>query len=226
MSYSVDRCAAATRNQAAPGGPDGFRHLAGYLSPAEQARLLEDIRAIVAAAPLFLPTMPRTGKPFSVRMTNCGPLGWVSDKAGGYRYQATHPITGLPWPELPGGLVKLWDQATGLARPPQACLINYYAAGAKMGTHRDEDEEDRAAPVVSISLGDDAAFHIGGLERTDPKRRLRLKSGDVVVLGGLARLAYHGIDRIHPGTSRLLEEGGRFNLTLRRVTRATDPEAR
>jgi alkylated DNA repair protein (DNA oxidative demethylase) len=190
------------------------------LTGAEQARLLKEIRAIVAAAPLFVPTMPRTGKAFSVRMTNCGPLGWVSDKAGGYRYQATHPATGRPWPGLPRDLLSLWEEVAGLTRPPEACLINYYAPGAKMGSHRDEDEEDRGAPVVSISLGDDATFHIGGLKRGDAKRRLLLKSGDVVVLGGAARLAYHGIDRIHPGTSNLLAEGGRFNLTLRRVTRS------
>jgi len=196
----------------------GFRYLAGCLSPQEQGQLVKEIRTIIAAAPLFLPTMPRTGKPFSVRMTNCGPLGWVSDKAGGYRYQPTHPTTGRPWPRLPNRLLVLWKEVAGLARPPEACLINYYAPGARMGTHRDEDETDRTAPVVSISLGDDATFHIGGLERADRKRRLRLKSGDVVVLGGAARLAYHGIDRIHPGTSSLIEEGGRFNLTLRRVT--------
>jgi DNA oxidative demethylase len=163
--------------------------------------------------------MPRTGKPFSVRMTNCGPLGWVSDKVGGYRYQAMHPTTGRPWPALPRRLLALWNEVTGWPRPPQACLINYYARGAKMGSHRDEDEEDHTVPVVSMSLGDDATFHIGGLKRSDPKRRLLLKSGDVVVLSGEARLAYHGVDRIHADTSRLLEEGGRFNLTLRRVTR-------
>jgi alkylated DNA repair protein (DNA oxidative demethylase) len=112
----------------------------------------------------------------------------------------------------------LWHEVTGLSRPPEACLINYYAPGAKMGSHRDEDEEDRAAPVVSISLGDDATFHVGGLKRSDPRQRMLLRSGDVVVLGGAARLAYHGIDRIHAGTSDLLAEGGRFNLTLRRVT--------
>ena len=219
LSESVDRCAAATRGLTTPIGPSGFRHLPGRLDPAEQAKLLKEIRAVTADAPLFTPTMPRTGKPFSVRMTNCGPLGWVSDKAGGYRYQATHPATGRPWPDLPKSLLALWDEVTGLSRPPEACLINYYAAGAKMGSHRDEDEKDRAAPVVSISLGDDATFHVGGLKRSDPKQRLLLRSGDVVVLGGAARLAYHGIDRVHAGTSRLLAEGGRFNLTLRRVTR-------
>ena len=218
MSYSVDRCATATQAALGPVGPAGFRHLVGYLSAQQQTRLLEEIQAVIVAAPLFVPTMPRTGKPFSVRMTNCGSLGWVSDKSGGYRYQATHPATGNAWPALPGRVLALWNEVTAYPRLPQACLVNYYAPGAKMGSHRDGDEEDRSAPVVSISLGDHATFHIGGLKRTDPKRRLLLESGDVVVLGGAARMAYHGIDRIHSGTCGLLEEGGRLNLTLRRVT--------
>jgi alkylated DNA repair protein (DNA oxidative demethylase) len=197
---------------------DGFRHLPGYLAPSLQAELARQIGAVLASAPPFTPTMPRTGKPFSVRMTNCGPLGWVSDKTGGYRYQGTHPVTGRPWPAMPGMLLAIWADVAGYPAPPEACLVNHYAAGAKMGSHRDEDEQDAAAPVVSISLGDDATFQVGGLQRTGPKRRLLLKSGDVVVLGGAARMAYHGIDRIHPGTSRLLPEGGRLNLTLRRVT--------
>jgi DNA oxidative demethylase len=200
--------------------PAGWKHLAGHLSAGQQASLLAGIRAVISGAPLFAPTMPRTGRPFSVRMTNCGPLGWVSDATGGYRYQATHPVTGRPWPPMPTLLVKLWDSVTGYSAAPEACLVNYYAACAKMGSHRDEDEQDKAAPVVSISLGDDATFHVGGLRRSDPKQRLVLRSGDVFVLGGPARLAYHGIDRIHAGTSSLLPEGGRFNLTLRRVTPA------
>ena len=198
-------------------GLEGFRHLSGYLSPGRQSQLLGHLRSVIAAAPLYAPTMPRTGKPFSVRMTNCGPLGWVSDRIGGYRYQTEHPVTGRPWPEMPQLLLEVWREVAGYPVPPEACLVNYYAAGAKMGSHRDEDEEDIRAPVVSVSLGDDATFHIGGLQRTDPKRRLLLKSGDVVVLGGAARMAYHGIDRIHAGTSGLLAEGGRLNLTLRRV---------
>lgn len=200
--------------------PAGWQHLAGYLSADSQAALLSDIRTVISGAPLFAPTMPRTGKPFSVRMTNCGPLGWVSDATGGYRYQAVHPVTGWPWPPMPTTLVRLWDQVTGYPARPEACLVNYYASTAKMGSHRDEDEDDKAAPVVSISLGDDATFHVGGLRRSDPKQRLILRSGDVFVLGDAARLAYHGIDRIHAGTSSLLPEGGRFNLTLRRVTLA------
>jgi alkylated DNA repair protein (DNA oxidative demethylase) len=203
---------------AIPTLPDGFRHLPGLLTPRAQRDLLAEIRVILAAAPLYAPTMPRTGKPFSVRMSNCGPLGWVSDRTGGYRYQAEHPETGRPWPAMPDALLGLWRQVAGYPLPPEACLINYYQAGAKMGAHRDEDEQDARAPVVSISLGDEATFHIGGLKRSDPKQRLLLRSGDVVVLGGGARMAYHGVDRIHAGTSDLLPEGGRLNLTLRRVT--------
>jgi len=201
-------------------GTEGFRHLPGYLRPDRQARLLAQIREAIVAAPLFAPIMPHTGKPFSVRMSNCGPLGWVSDQRGGYRYQGVHPDTDRPWPAMPTALVEIWQDVSGYPVPPEACLINYYAAGARMGSHRDQDEEDPAAPVVSVSLGDDATFHVGGARRTDPKRRMLLKSGDVVVLGGAARMSYHGIDRIHPGTSTLLPEGGRLNLTLRRVTRA------
>jgi len=201
--------------------PEGLRHLAGYLSPAGQVALLGQIRSVMAAAPLFVPTMPRTGKPFSVRMTNCGSLGWVSDQARGYRYQAIHPDTGKPWPPMPQALTDLWQAVAGYPLPPQACLVNHYTAGARMGSHRDEDEEDQAAPVVSVSLGDAAVFHVGGLQRSDPKQRLLLRSGDVVVLGGAARMAFHGIDRLRPGTSTLLAEGGRLNLTLRRVTRVS-----
>jgi DNA oxidative demethylase len=197
----------------------GWRHLPAYLTVGQQQSLLADIRVVMGAAPLFAPAMPRTGRPFSVRMTNCGSLGWVSDKAGGYRYQATHPQTGRPWPPMPGMLLHLWDDVAGYPAGAEVCLVNYYAPGARMGSHRDEDEEDRTAPVLSISLGDDATFHVGGLRRRDPKLRLVLKSGDVFVLGGPARLAYHGIDRIHAGTSTLLAEGGRINLTLRRVGR-------
>lgn len=168
--------------------------------------------------------MPRTGRPFSVRMTNCGPLGWVSDAARGYRYQATHPDNGQPWPPIPAVLRNLWVEVGGYPFPPEACLVNYYAPGARMGSHCDQDEEDEAAPVLSVSLGDDAIFHVGGTRRTDPKQRLTLRSGDVFVLGGPARFAYHGIDRVHAGTSWLLREhgiadSGRINLTLRRVTR-------
>ena len=154
----------------------------------------------------------------SVRMTNCGPLGWVTDKERGYRYQETHPVTGAPWPPIPDQLLDLWRAVADHRDPPQACLINFYPAGARMGLHQDRDEEELSAPVVSVSLGDDCLFRIGGVRRSDPTTSLRLHSGDVVVLGGESRLAFHGVDRIYPGTSTLLKSEGRINLTLRRVT--------
>lgn len=197
----------------------GFQHLTGYFGIPEQTALLSQLRAVLTAAPLFVPRMPRSGKPFSVRMSNCGTLGWVSDQDGGYRYQPTHPETGQAWPAMPRRLLDLWDEVADFSHQPEACLINYYSSGTRMGSHRDADEADFTAPVVSVSLGDDAVFHVGGRERADAKSRVVLKSGDVVVLGGEARLAYHGIDRILPGTSSLLAEGGRLNLTLRRVGR-------
>jgi alkylated DNA repair protein (DNA oxidative demethylase) len=190
-----------------------------YFDRAAQQALLADLRRIIAVAPLYTPTMPRSGKPMSVRMTNCGPLGWVTDKERGYRYQATHPETGLAWPPIPRNLLDLWNEVGLYAAPPEACLVNYYAGGAKMGLHQDKDEEDFSAPVVSVSLGDTGIFRVGGTSRKDPTDKYELKSGDVMVLGGEDRLAFHGIDRILPGTSDLLPEGGRFNLTLRRVTK-------
>ncbi len=197
----------------------GLRYFPGWLDREAQQRMLEIIRGVIAQAPLFVPEMPRTGRPFSVRMTNCGPLGWVSDRHGGYRYQPHHPKTGTPWPKMPQPLLELWRQLADYPAEPEACLVNYYAPGARMGLHQDSDEADMAAPVVSLSLGDTALFRIGGTIRRAPTRSLRLYSGDVIVLGGAARTIYHGVDRILAGSSQLLAEGGRFNLTLRRVTR-------
>ncbi|MEW5423741.1 alpha-ketoglutarate-dependent dioxygenase AlkB [Amorphus sp. 3PC139-8] len=195
------------------------------LDKATQRALLADLISVVDEAPFFLPRMPRTGKPFSVRMTNCGSLGWVSDVAG-YRYQPTHPETGRPWPPIPERLLILWHEVAGISAPPEACLVNQYAAGARMGLHQDRDEETFAAPVVSVSLGDTAVFRIGGTTRKGPTRSLRLASGDVIVFGGDDRLAYHGIDRVIAGSSSLLPEGGRINLTLRRVTKFGDCKGR
>jgi alkylated DNA repair protein (DNA oxidative demethylase) len=194
-----------------------MRILPGRLDVAQQQRLLTEIRQVLAQAPLFGPIMPRSGSPYSVRMSNCGPLGWLSDRSG-YRYTPVHPVTGLPWPEIPAMVLDLWREATGTAYAPQACLINYYGPEAKLGLHRDQDEEARDAPILSISLGDTALFRLGGPERRSPTRSLRLSSGDVLVLAGPSRHWFHGVDRILPGTSKLLAEGGRINLTLRRVT--------
>jgi alkylated DNA repair protein (DNA oxidative demethylase) len=197
----------------------GLEYLPGKIDLTRQIELMRDLRAVMDEAPLFTPTMPRSGKPMSVRMTNCGPLGWVTDRERGYRYQATHPVTGRPWPAMPQMLLDLWHEVARYPARPEACLVNYYGGDAKMGLHQDKDEDDFDAPVLSVSLGDSAIFRAGGRSRGDPTRKFELKSGDVVVLGGEDRLAFHGIDRILPGTSGLLAEGGRINLTLRRVTK-------
>ncbi len=200
----------------------GCRAYPGFLDRAAQERLVAELRHCVAEAPFFTPAMPRTGKPFSVRMTNLGRLGWVSDRAGGYRYQATHPETGRPWPPISDSVLSVWRAVAGYPHAPEACLVNYYSPDARMGLHQDRDEADLAAPVVSISLGDTCRFRIGGPTRGGSTRSLRLASGDVVVFGGASRLAFHGVERLYPGTSRLLADwfpaGGRVNLTLRRVT--------
>lgn len=199
--------------------PQGVQYLPGHLDREEQKALLDDIRAVVSAAPLYVPAMPRTGKPMSVRMTNCGELGWVTDKERGYRYQPLHPETGRPWPPIPPRLLQLWETLSGYAAPPQACLVNFYDPQARMGLHQDRDENNFDAPVLSVSLGDSCLFRVGGPSRNDGTVSFRLHSGDVVILGGEARLAFHGVDRIYPSTSTLLKNGGRINLTLRRVTK-------
>jgi DNA oxidative demethylase len=191
---------------------------AEYLNRAAQQTLLAAVRDVISEAPLYTPQMPRSGKPFSVRMTNCGSVGWVSDITG-YRYQAEHPETGRPWPPIPDIVLKAWLDLAHYPALPEACLVNVYAPGTKMGLHQDRDEDDLCAPVVSLSLGDTCLFRIGGTKRGDPTRSFRLTSGDALVLGGPNRLAFHGVDRILAGTSTLLPEGGRINLTLRRVTR-------
>ncbi len=183
---------------------------------AAQEKLLRGVLALEKQAPFYRPVMPRSGKPFSVEETNFGPLGWVSDKDG-YRYQPHHPVTGQAWPAIPAMLAALWAEiADGPAA--ECCLVNLYRAGARMGLHQDKDEKALQAPVVSVSLGDEALFRIGGGARRGSTRALKLASGDVVMFGGPARLAYHGIDRILSGTSTLVPGGGRINLTLRRVT--------
>ena len=195
----------------------GLRYFPDHFDRAAQEALVAAIREVVAEAPLFVPRMPKTGKPMSVRMTNCGSLGWVTDKEHGYRYQPTHPQTGRSWPAIPAALLALWDAVSGFGKPPEACLVNFYEPDAKMGLHQDRDEHEFGAPVVSVSLGDQCLFRVGGVSRSDPTRSFRLSSGDVFVFGGESRLIFHGVDRIYPGTSTLLKNAGRINLTLRRV---------
>jgi alkylated DNA repair protein (DNA oxidative demethylase) len=196
----------------------GIRYFPEHFDPAEQAALVEDIRAVVIEAPLYVPAMPKTGKEMSVRMTNCGVLGWVTDKEGGYRYQAVHPVTQRPWPAIPQRLLELWREVGDFPLLPEACLVNFYSDTAKMGLHQDRDEQNLNAPVVSVSLGDACLFRFGGTNRNDKTQSIKLSSGDVIVLGGEGRMAFHGVDRIYPGTSTLLKNTGRINLTLRRVT--------
>ncbi|MFC5420226.1 alpha-ketoglutarate-dependent dioxygenase AlkB family protein [Bosea eneae] len=196
----------------------GVTHWPGYLDPAEQAALVADLREAARQAPFYVPRMPKTGKPFSVKMTNCGSLGWVSDERG-YRYQPLHPETGAPWPPIPARLLRAWEELAGYPHPPEACLVNFYEPSAKMGLHQDRDEQDFDAPVLSLSLGDTAVFRIGGTSRGGKTLSLKLASGDALAFGGEARLAYHGIDRILAGSSSLLPQAGRINLTLRRVTK-------
>ncbi len=196
----------------------GVTHWPGYLDASEQAALVVELREAARQAPFYVPRMPKTGKPFSVRMTNCGALGWVSDERG-YRYQPLHPETGAPWPPIPARLLRAWEELAGYPHPPEACLVNFYEPSAKMGLHQDRDEQDFDAPVLSLSLGDTAVFRIGGTSRGGKTVSLKLASGDALAFGGEARLAFHGIDRILAGSSSLLPQAGRINLTLRRVTK-------
>ncbi|MFA4950340.1 alpha-ketoglutarate-dependent dioxygenase AlkB [Brevundimonas sp.] len=195
-------------------GIEGFRLWPGALSVRAQAALLAQVLSAEAEAPFYRPVTPG-GRPFSVRMTNFGALGWVSDREG-YRYQATHPVTGKAWPPIPQTLLDLWSHLTGWPEPPQACLVNLYRDEARMGLHQDKDEADLTAPVLSVSLGDTAVFRIGEAEG-GPTRSIRLASGDVCALTGPARLARHAIDRLIAGSSTLVPGGGRINLTLRRA---------
>jgi DNA oxidative demethylase len=198
---------------------EGVELRGGWLDLSAQRALLEEIAAVLDEAPPFRPSMPQSGRPFSVKMSNAGPLGWVSDRDG-YRYQPAHPETGRPWPSIPAGVLKIWYDLAGYPAPPEACLINLYDAASRMGLHQDRDEAALDAPVISISLGSTARFRVGRT-RSGPTQSLALESGDVLVLGGRSRLAFHGIDRVLPGTSPLpaLPAGAeRINLTLRRVT--------
>jgi alkylated DNA repair protein (DNA oxidative demethylase) len=213
MEDLLERAAPAKIQSLAP-GLTLYRH---YLGETAQQLLTAEIAQVLLHAPWHLPTMPRSGRPFSVRMTNCGSLGWVSSRDG-YRYQPMHPVTGGAWPPIPSTVLDIWRALASYPHLPEACLINFYDCRARMGLHQDRDEADLAAPVISISLGDTCSFRYGGLRRSDPAEKIELCSGDVIVMGGPSRLVFHGVDKIYSGTSSLLLDGGRINLTLRRVT--------
>ncbi len=187
----------------------------GVLSPDQQVAMVDDLRGVIHQAPLFSPETPY-GKAMSVRMTSTGNCGWFSDRSG-YRYVDTHP-NGAAWPDIPASVLAIWHRLASNERDPDCCLINYYGEGARMGLHQDKDEADFDWPVVSISLGDDALFRAGNTARGGKTESLWLRSGDVMVMGGAARLTYHGVDRTRFKSSALLPKGGRINLTLRVVT--------
>ena len=192
----------------------GISVFKAFLSPSDQLRLVEVLRQVAEQAPVFSPKT-KSGKPMSVRLTAAGDFGWFSDQHG-YRYVKQHP-TGVNWPEIPGPIMAIWRVVAGEVPDPECCLVNFYGEGARMGLHQDRDEANFDWPVVSISLGDDALFRVGGTERGGKTESIWLQSGDVAVMGGPARLNYHGIDRIKFGSSSLLKEGGRLNITLRVV---------
>ncbi len=196
--------------------PEGLVYLPGFLSRAQQENLIDLVRTGIKSAPFYQPRMPRTGQPTSVIMSNFGQLGWVSQQSG-YRYDPVHPVTGKPWPPIPQELLNLWKEVAGWPASPQACLINWYRVGSRLGLHVDADEDAKSAPVVSVSLGDKALYRIGGINRNDPTRSFKLSSGDVMILSGGARHCYHGVDRIYPRTSTIVPKGGRINLTMRVV---------
>lgn len=200
-------------------GFDGVALHPARLGPADQKALLGALRKAARAAPPYRPRMPRTGQIWSTLQTNLGALGWVSDEKG-YRYEPLHPVTGEPWPPIPDLLLGLWADLAGYPAPPECCLVNVYKGEkARMGLHQDRDEAATDAPVLSISLGDTCLFRVGGFARSDKTKSFRLASGDVLLIGGPSRMRFHGVDRIVPGSSQLIEGGGRINLTLRRVTK-------
>lgn len=213
-----DLFAALERTPAVETITDGAWLLRAFIDQAEAAQLMQAIDAVLAAAPLRHMQTPG-GFRMSVAMSNCGQFGWVTDRRG-YRYQATDPLSERNWPAMPAAMLALAEraaQATGFGDfAPDACLVNRYEPGARMSLHQDRNEEDLRQPIVSVSLGLPATFLFGGMARTDKPRRLRLESGDVVVWGGPARLAFHGIDTLRDGEHALTGRC-RYNLTFRRA---------
>ena len=198
--------------------PRGITTRLRAVDAAGQAALLAAVREIAREAP-FAQARTRNGLT-SAAMTNAGAAGWWSDLKG-YRYETRHPETGAPWPALPAVFLKTVAAAVaGSPWPdftPDACLINFYGEGAKMGLHQDRDEKDFTQPIVTVSLGDDADFLIGGVKRADKTTPLILRSGDILIMGGESRMRFHGIRKIYPGTSPLADLTGRISLTFRKA---------
>lgn len=198
----------------------GFFLFKSKLTREAQAEIRDAARTVVSQAPLFRPTMPGSGQPFSYTMTNCGELGWVADRQG-YRYQQNHPDTGKRFPVMPQVIQEL---ALALALEtgnsgfrPESCLLNFYRKGQKLGLHQDNTENNLSAPIVSISLGDSGVFILGGFHRADETKQYIIQSGDCIVMSGESRSYFHSFKGIMTNTSSLLKNGGRLNLTIRQV---------
>ena len=203
----------------APELPEGVIFRPHALTAKEQVEVLAGVRTVVGAAPLAR-LQTKTGGLTSAAMTNCGPAGWWSDTKG-YRYVNMNPATGSPWPCFPQSFLAAVSKiAHGSPWPdfaPDACLINFYEPGAKMGLHQDKDEKDFTQPIITVCLGDDADFLVGGFARSDKTKVLVVRSGDALIMGGASRMLFHGVRKIYPGTSPLTDVGGRFSLTFRKA---------
>jgi alkylated DNA repair protein (DNA oxidative demethylase) len=199
--------------------PDGFSVLSIALGFDAQEQAYAAIGSVVASAPF---SQPRTkgGGQFSAELTNCGAAGWWSDERG-YRYETVDPRSGLPWPDMPSAFTEMLNSAlTGTEAAgfePDACLINHYAPGAKMGLHQDKDEADFSHPIVTVCLGASADFWIGGFKRADKPMIVPVHSGDVLIMGGASRMRYHGVRKVYAGTSPLAGLDGRISLTFRKA---------
>ena len=183
----------------------GLEYFPYYLSDRQINQLLRDIEYAINIAPLFNPIIPKTGRKFSVKVSNMVKVGWVSDQIGGYRYEEHHPTTNKKWPEISTNTLAIWHELTNLKASPDRCLINYYN-NAKMGLHVDNDEKDFYYPVLSISIGNSTLFRFEGLERSDKTKLIKLNNGDILIMRDKSRLIYYGIDRVYQS-----------NLTLRKI---------
>ncbi len=202
-----------------PALPEGFILLAGALSIETQRRVFGALERVLQAAPP-VPTRTKGGGTTSAAMTNCGDAGWWSD-ARGYRYVPENPATGRPWPPIPGDFMDIIHEVrVGSPWPafsPDACLINFYGPGAKMGLHQDRDEKDFSQPIFTVCLGDSADFLVGGFARANKTMAMKVRSGDVILMGGASRMRFHGIRKIYPDTSPLPAIKGRYSLTFRKA---------
>jgi alkylated DNA repair protein (DNA oxidative demethylase) len=202
---------------------EGLHHVPGFLGEGEIEGLTEFARKVCTEAPLRRPTMP-DGTPLKLRLTNAGDFGWWSDSPLGYRYVMKHPTTGKAWPAIPAAIKMLAHRALAqCGLEPfeiENCLINHYAQGDSLGLHIDKTEDDKTAPIISLSIGADAEYLIGGREREDKTESFCVRSGDLVVQSGPSRMYFHGVKRIFPTMGNPLKDGGRLNFTMRKVTRS------